>query len=186
MRKIVFIFVAAMVLLSVCCTGNKASVGDTAKDSSEIVIDSISFFGVHIGDSLMPTVERLAEIRLLKDWDHDDADTYPVDFGGGRWDYAMFRFERDVLYSVTFFSDAKAKREADSIFDVFNTALGKKYPISLPLIDSLGGCSVAFGIKKSYSIWLVKMRDNNSYTLVLDYQNNDLWGRLIEQSKNEI
>lgn len=73
MRRLVFIFVACMLMLSVCCTGNKASVGDTAKDSSKIVIDSISFFGVHIGDSLMHTVERLAEIRLLKDWDHDEA-----------------------------------------------------------------------------------------------------------------
>lgn len=105
MRKIVFVFVASMVVLSVCCTGNKVPVIDTEEDSSGVVIDSISFFGVHIGDSLMSTVERLAEIRLLKDWDHDDAKTYPVDFGGERWDYAMFRFERDVMHSVTFFSN---------------------------------------------------------------------------------
>ncbi len=186
MRKLVFVFVASMVALSVCCTGNKAPVIDTAEDSSEVVIDSISFFGVHIGDSLMSTVERLAEIRLLKDWDHDDAKTYPVDFGGERWDYAMFRFERDVLHSVTFFSDVKTKHEADSIFDGFNAALGKKYPISLPLADSLGNRSVAFGIEKSYSIWLVKMRDGDACTLVLEYSNDGLWSRLDKQSKEEI
>jgi len=186
MRRLVFIFVAAMVLLSVCCTGNKASVCDTAKDSSKIVIDSISFFGAHLGDSLMPTVERLSEIRLLKDWDHDEAETYPVDFGGERWDYALLRFERDVLYSVRFMTDADTKHEADSVFDELSGAFGKKYPIYLPKSDSIGELSITYGVEDKYCIWLMTMRDGGSYTIYLEYQNNDLWARLIEQSKNEI
>lgn len=186
MRKIVFIFAAAMVLLSVCCTGNKASVGDTAQDSSEIVIDSISFFGAHLGDSLMPTVEMLAEIRLLKDWDHDDAETYPVDFGGKRWGRAFFSFERDVLYSVRFMADTDTKHEADSVFDELSGAFGKKYPIYLPKSDSIGELSITYGVEDKYCIWLMTMRDGESYTIWLEYQNNDLWSRLNKESKNEI
>lgn len=186
MRRLVFVFVAVMAVLSVCCTGNKASVGDTKKDSSVVVIDSISFFGVHIGDSLMPTVERLAEIRLLKDWDHDDAETYPVDFGGERWDYALLRFERDVLHSVTFYSRDKTKHEADSIFDGFDASLRKKYPIFLQKSDSIGELSVTYGIEDKYDIWLMTMRNNKTYTIVLEYANVELWSKLNEQSKNEI
>lgn len=186
MRRLVFIFVACMLMLSVCCTGNKASVDDTQKDSSVVVIDSISFFGVHIGDSLMPTIERLAEIRLLKDWDHDEAETYPVDFGGERWGRAFFSFERDVLHSVRFMADADTKRDADSIFNELSGAFGKKYPIFLPKSDSIGELSITYGVEDKYCIWLMTMRDGGTYTIWLEYQNNDLWRRLIEQSKNEI
>lgn len=186
MRRLVFIFVACILMLSVCCTGNKVSVDDTQKDSSVVVIDSISFFGAHIGDSLMPTVERLAEIRLLKDWDHDDAETYPVDFGGKRWGRAFFYFERDVLYSVRFMADADTKREADSVFEELSVAFGKKYPIFLPKSDSIGELSITYGDEDKYCIWLMTMRDGGTYTISLEYQNHDLWSKLNEQSKNEI